>query len=61
MDRYRALLKETWWLWIVLTVFGLAMSLLISNVFLLTLPISLITFLWFGFVRFDGNGDFKGS
>jgi 4-amino-4-deoxy-L-arabinose transferase-like glycosyltransferase len=60
MDRYRALLKETWWLWIALAVFGLAMA-FISPVFLITIPISGITFLWFGYVRFDEDGNFKGS
>ncbi len=60
MDRYRALLRETWWLWIVLTAFAMLMS-FISLVFLITLPISLITFLWFGFVRYDEHGNFKGS
>ena len=60
MDRYRALLRDTWWLWIVFAGFGGVMS-LISLVFLLTFPISLATFLWFGFVRYDEHGNFKGS
>lgn len=61
MDRYRSLLRETWWLWIVLTVFAGLMSLLVSPIFWLTVPISLITFLWFGFVRYDEHGNFRGS
>lgn len=53
-------MRETWWLWIVLTAFAMLMS-FISLVFLITLPVSLITFLWFGFVRYDEHGNFKGS
>lgn len=60
MDRYRALLKETWWLWLLFIGGGIVMSFL-SNVFLVTFPICLVTFLWFAYVRYDEDGNFKGS
>ena len=60
MGRYTALWRETWWLWLLLTLGGIAMSFM-SLVFLVTLPIALCTFLWFGYVRFDADGNFKGS
>ena len=60
MGRYVALWRETWWLWLLMTIGGILMS-FISLVFLVTLPIALFTFLWFGFVRFDADGTFKGS
>ncbi|MEZ6137259.1 MAG: hypothetical protein R3C53_20410 [Pirellulaceae bacterium] len=61
MNRYRALWIETWWLWIVLAVFGVVMTIGVSWIFLVTFPISLFTFFWFGFVRYDEDGNFKGS
>lgn len=60
MNRYRALMQETWWLWLLFFGFGLVMSFL-SRVFLLMFPISICTFLWFAYVRYDEDGNFKGS
>lgn len=53
-------MRETWWLWLVFAVFGTAMS-FASWVFLLTFPISIFTFFWFAYIRYDDDGSFKGS
>ncbi len=60
MKRYGALLRETWWLWIVFVVGGTVMS-MISLVFLVTFPICIFTFFWFAFIRYDEEGNFRGS
>ena len=60
MKRYRALLQETWWLWLVLVVGGGLMS-WVSPVFLLTYPICVFVFFWFAFIRYDEEGNFKGT
>ncbi|MCC7334891.1 MAG: hypothetical protein IT422_07335 [Pirellulaceae bacterium] len=60
MARFRALIKETWWLWILFAAFGAGMSFL-HPVFLLMFPISIFTFFWFAYIRYDEDGDFKGS
>lgn len=60
MLRYKALIKETWWLWALFLVGGSVMTWL-SLVFLLTFPICIIIFLWFGFVRYDEEGNFRGT
>jgi hypothetical protein len=60
MNRFRALLRETWWLWLLFFGFGTVMSFL-SPVFLLTFPISIFTFFWFAYIRYDEDGTFKGS
>jgi hypothetical protein len=60
MQRYRALLKETWWLWLILLVGGTGMS-YVSKIFLLTFPICLIVFFWFAYVRYDEDGNFIGT
>ncbi len=61
MQRFRSLFLETWWLWIVFGLFGTIMSLLLSKVFLLMFPISIFTFFWFAYIRYDEDGNFKGS
>ncbi|RMF45042.1 MAG: hypothetical protein D6753_01155 [Planctomycetota bacterium] len=60
MNRYRALMKETWWLWLIFLVGGTAMA-FVSPVFWLSIPICIFTFFWFAFVRYDEDGNFKGS
>ncbi len=60
MQRFKSLIRETWWLWIVFGLFGTVMSML-SPVFLLTFPISIFTFFWFAYIRYDEDGNFKGS
>lgn len=60
MDRFRSLFKETWWLWCLFIVGGTVMSYL-SLVFLVTFPICIFTFFWFAYIRYDEEGNFKGS
>ena len=60
MARFKALLKETWWLWVLFALFGTIMSYL-HPVFLLTFPVSIFTFFWFAYIRYDEEGHFKGS
>lgn len=60
MARFRALFKETWWLWLLFVVGGIVMSIL-SPVFLVTFPICIFTFFWFAFIRYDDKGNFNGS
>ncbi|GAB5402791.1 MAG: hypothetical protein Aurels2KO_10220 [Aureliella sp.] len=60
MNRFRALLKETWWLWALFSVAGVALS-LFSPVFLTMFPICIFVFFWFAYIRFGDNGEFKGS
>lgn len=60
MNRFSALLSETWWLWLIFLVMGVALSML-SLVFLVTFPICIFTFFWFAYIRYDDEGNFKGS
>ncbi|MEM7473573.1 MAG: hypothetical protein AAF483_01135 [Planctomycetota bacterium] len=61
MGRFWALLKDTWALWIVFTVGAILMATLLSPIFWVTFPICIFTFFWFAFVRYDEEGNFKGS
>ncbi|MEZ6096846.1 MAG: hypothetical protein R3C03_21935 [Pirellulaceae bacterium] len=56
MKRFQGLIRDTWWLWIVLCVAGTFLSIYVSPVFISTFPISLFTFLYFGLIRYDEEG-----
>lgn len=60
MARFMALLRNTWWLWIAFLVSGASLS-YFNPIFLFMLPLCLTVFVWFAYVRYDENGNFKGS
>lgn len=61
MQRFRSLIADTWWLWLIFILAGTILTTLLSKVFLLTIPICIFTFLWFAYVRYDEDGNFKGT
>ena len=56
MKRFRGLLRDTWWLWIVLVGGGIVAGTLISFVFFSAIPISLFAFFYFALMRYDDDG-----
>jgi hypothetical protein len=60
MARFTALLRNTWWLWVAFFVGGTLLS-IVDPVFLVTFPICIFTFFWFAYIRYDEEGNFKGS
>jgi hypothetical protein len=60
MARFKALLSNTWWLWIAMFGGGAILS-VFDRVFLVTFPICIFTFFWFAYIRYDQDGNFKGS
>ena len=61
MKRYQALLKETWWLWIIIIAAGCIAGVVVSPVFFITLPICLFSFVYFGLMRYDADGNPTGD
>jgi hypothetical protein len=59
MKRIVALLKETWWLWILFFGSCTYLTLYIEPFMVVTLPMLVAIFVYFAFVRFDENGDAK--
>jgi hypothetical protein len=59
MKRFQGLIKETWWLWLVLLTVGTILSFTVSIVFLATFPISFFSFIYFGMLRYDEDGNAK--
>jgi hypothetical protein len=61
MKRYRAFLKETWWLWCLFVVLALLLIVLVHPIFLVILPMMLVNFFYFALVRYDEDGNFIGA
>ena len=57
MKRYLTLLSETWWMWLGLLVVGCTLGFAVSFVFFVTIPICLFSFIYFGLMRYDENGN----
>ena len=57
MKRYSALLRDTWWLWIILVVAGIIFGSFVSFVFFVAIPISIFAFVYFGMMRYDDDGN----
>jgi uncharacterized membrane protein YhaH (DUF805 family) len=61
MKRYRAFLKETWWLWCIYVAITLVLVLFIHLIFLAVLPMMMVNFFYFALVRYDEDGNFIGA
>ena len=55
MKRYAGLIRDTWWLWIVMFGGGLIAS-FFQPIFLTSIPIIMFAFLYFGLMRYDADG-----
>jgi len=56
MKRYKALLKDTWWLWLVIFGIGIGVGSLVHFAFYSAIPIGLFVFFYFGLMRYDKHG-----
>ncbi|MFN7628627.1 MAG: hypothetical protein ACK5PZ_17525 [Pirellula sp.] len=61
MKRYKAFLKETWWLWCIYLVATFALVLFVHKIFLAILPMMIVNFFYFALVRYDDDGNFIGA
>jgi type IV secretory pathway component VirB8 len=58
MKRYRKLIKDTWWLWLIFTAIVVFMVVWVSPIFLALVPMLITVFFYFAFVRYDEDGNF---
>ncbi len=61
MKRYKAFLKETWWLWCIYLVATLMLVLFVHKIFLAIIPMMVVNFFYFALVRYDDDGNFIGA
>ena len=58
MKRFNGLIRDTWWLWVILLTAGIIAA-QFSFVFYSSIPISLFAFFYFGIMRYDSDGNLK--
>jgi hypothetical protein len=61
MKALMALLRGTWWLWLLFVVASVVLSELVDPVFWVMLPICAVTIVYFAFVRYDEHGNRRES
>ena len=59
MKRYQGLLRDSWIAWIVIFLFGIVLGFAKHPLFFSAIPIGLFAFFYFGFMRYDENGNAK--
>jgi hypothetical protein len=58
LKRYQGLMKDTWWAWLTILLFGIVGS-WVSMIFLSAIPIAIFAFFYFGMMRYDEDGNAK--
>ncbi|TWT85690.1 hypothetical protein Pla123a_04970 [Posidoniimonas polymericola] len=61
MNQIRSLTRDTWWLWAAVAVLTALQIHYISWFFLVNVPILLIVFVYFAFIRYDSNGNLRAQ
>ncbi len=55
--RFKGLLRDTWWLWILFIAICGGMIYFVSPVCAVMIPILIFTFVYFGMIRYDEQGN----
>ena len=61
MKRYRAFLKQTWWLWSLYVVIAVSLITFVAPIFWAVIPMMIVNFFYFAVVRYDEDGNFLGA
>jgi hypothetical protein len=59
MKRFNAIMRDTWWVWLILVGGGSVAGFLVSWIFWSAIPISIFAFVYFALMRYDDNGEAK--
>jgi preprotein translocase subunit SecG len=60
-ERFKGLLRDTWWLWIIFLVISIVFIVRVSMIFLVTLPVLVVAFVYYASMRYDDTGKHKGE
>ena len=61
MKRYKAFLKQTWWLWAIYLLVAGSLITFVGPVFWAVIPMMVVNFFYFAIVRYDEDGNFLGA
>lgn len=57
MNQIKGLLRETWWLWLLMFSASLLMGILVTPIYLIVLPGLIVTMVYFALIRYDRDGN----
>jgi hypothetical protein len=60
-NRFKGLFRDTWWLWAVFLVISFTFIVLVNKLFLVTLPVLVVAFVYYASMRYDDEGNHKGE
>lgn len=61
INRYKGLIRDTWWLWLIFLVAAILLTSLVSLLFFVTFPILIFAVVYYGAVRYDDDGNAVGE
>lgn len=61
MKRYLQFLKDTWWLWLAYVGVTAILIVFVGPIFWAVIPMMIVNFIYFAFVRYDEDGNFIGA
>ncbi len=61
MKRYKAFLKQTWWLWSLYVLVAASLITFVAPIFWAVIPMMIVNFFYFAVVRYDEDGNFLGA
>lgn len=61
MKRFQSIMRDTWWVWLVLCGGGTIAGSFVSFIFFSAIPISFFAFFYFALMRYDDDGNHRGG
>ncbi len=61
MNRLKGLFRDTWWLWLLFFGTGTVLSIFANVLFVVTLPILFVAFIYYAMLRYDDEGNQVGD
>lgn len=61
INRLSGLWRDTWWLWLGFLVLGVVFFFLVSQLFVVMVPILIAAFAYYAMIRYDDDGQHKGE
>ena len=61
MNALSGLWRDTWWLWCAFAIGGIFMAIFVHPIFLVIFPMSIVSFIYFGLLRYDKDGNIKSE
>ena len=61
MNQIRGLLRDTWWLWLLMYAGSFLMAIFVTPIYLFAIPILIGSMVYFAMMRYDKDGNAVGD